>query len=41
MPTRSGTDGTAPGMEFMDWGRVADGGGDADVTINDIEIDVT
>lgn len=34
-------DGTAPGMEFMDWGRVADGGGDADVTINDIEIDVT
>ena len=34
-------DGTAPGMEFMDWGRVADTGGDADVTINDIEIDVT
>jgi DnaK suppressor protein len=35
-------DGTAPGMEFMDWGRINDaGGGDADVTINDIEIDVT
>lgn len=34
-------DGTAPGMEFMDWGRVSDGDGGADVTINDIEIDVT
>jgi DnaK suppressor protein len=34
-------DGTAPGMEFMDWGRVSDGGSDADVSINDIEIDVS
>ena len=34
-------DGTAPGMEFMDWGRIADGGGDHDVTINDIEMDVS
>ena len=34
-------DGTALGMEFMDWGRVSDGGSDADVSINDIEIDVS
>jgi DnaK suppressor protein len=34
-------DGTAPGMEFMDWGRIADGGGENEVTINDIEMDVS
>lgn len=36
-------DGTAPGMEFMDWGRIADtGGGGEDVaSINDLEIDVS
>ena len=38
-------DGTAPGMEFMDWGRLVDGGGGAggdDLTsISDIEADVS
>ncbi len=38
-------DGTAPGMEFMDWGRLVDGGGGAggdDLnSISDIEIDVS
>lgn len=38
-------DGTAPGMEFMDWGRLVDGGGPAggdDLTsISDIELDVS
>lgn len=34
-------DGTASGMDFMDWGRLNDGGGGDDVTINDIEIDVS
>jgi len=38
-------DGTASGMEFMDWGRLVDGGGGAGgddlASINDIEIDVS
>ncbi|MGC3966810.1 MAG: TraR/DksA family transcriptional regulator [Pirellulales bacterium] len=38
-------DGTATGMEFMDWGRLVDGGGAAggdDLTsLNDLEIDVS
>jgi len=38
-------DGTAVGMEFMDWGRLVDGGGavggDDVASINDIEIDVS
>lgn len=34
-------DGTAPGMEFMDWGRINELGGDADVSLNDIEMDVS
>lgn len=37
-------DGTATGMEFMDWGRLVDGGGgggDDLSSINDIEIDVS
>lgn len=36
-------DGTAPGMEFMDWGRIADGGGGGDdvASISDLEIDVS
>lgn len=37
-------DGTATGMEFMDWGRLVDGGavgGDDSASINDIELDVS
>ncbi len=34
-------DGTAPGMELFDFGRINDAGGDGEVTINDIEIDVS
>ncbi len=37
-------DGTAPGMEFMDWGRLVDGGGaggDDLTSISDIELDVS
>ena len=37
-------DGTAPGMEFMDWGRITDGGGgggDDVASISDLEIDVS
>jgi DnaK suppressor protein len=35
-------DGTAPGMEFMDWGRLVDGGATEDLpSINDLEIDVS
>jgi len=34
-------DGTAPGMELFDFGRINDAGGEGDLTINDIEIDVT
>jgi len=35
-------DGTAPGMEFMDWGRLVDGGATEDLpSISDLEIDVS
>jgi DnaK suppressor protein len=33
-------DGTAPGMDLFDFGRINEGGAGDDVTINDIEIDV-
>jgi len=33
-------DGTAPGMELFDFGRINEGSDGGDVTINDIEIDV-
>jgi len=33
-------DGTAPGMDIFDFGRINESAGDGEVTINDIEIDV-
>jgi DnaK suppressor protein len=34
-------DGTAPGMELFDFGRINDSGDGGEVTINDIELDVS